>query len=159
MCRVNLLSNRKMTTISKNGHTFRPVVGTLVFCAQSVFLARKLSNIVVNVNVTYFNSVFVNFCAFSAMSPKKPSSDSTGINFNALIDAIKRCITDKQPIKTTAKTFGLPRSTLQRYLKKVGAKFDDLSSVEDGVLLGFVRDCSQRTPSNMVCLFYFTREA
>lgn len=122
-------------------------------------LARKLSNVVVYVTVINFNSVSMNFCIFLDMSTPKKSADSTGINFNGLVDAIKRCLKDKQSIKSTAKTYGLPRTSLIRYLKKVEANFDDISSVEDSVLLEFVRDAGQRTPSNMVCLFYFTQEA
>lgn len=96
-------------------------------------VAIKLSNIVVIVSVTYFNSVFMNFCVFLAMSPPKKSIESNEIIFNALIDAVKRCLSDEQSINSAAKSFRLPRSSLQRYVKSVKEKF------------------GQRTPSNMVC--------
>lgn len=85
------------------------------------------------------------------MSTSKKASVSTEINYTSLIHAIKQCIIGNLPIKSTAKKFNIPRSSLQRYLKKVREKFDDLSSVGDDVLLDFVRDCNKRTPSNMVC--------
>lgn len=76
------------------------------------------------------------------------------MDFNALLQAIKCCLADNKPVKGTAKAYDIPRSSLQRYVKKVAAQFDDISSVEDGVLLEFVRDCSQRRPSNMVSLLF-----
>ncbi|XP_022214882.2 uncharacterized protein LOC111069223 [Drosophila obscura] len=72
------------------------------------------------------------------------------MDFNALLQAIKCCLADKNPAKGTAKAYGIPRSSLMRYIKKVSGQFGEISSLEDSVLFEFVRNCSQRTPSNMV---------
>lgn len=62
----------------------------------------------------------MNFCVFLAMSPPKKSIESNEINFNALIDAVKRCLSDEQSINSAAKSFRLPRSSLQRYGQENG---------------------------------------
>ena len=53
------------------------------------------------------------------MSSKNKSRKSSDIDFNVLLDAIKRCLVDKQPTKSTAKIYAIPRTTLQRYVKKI----------------------------------------
>ncbi|XP_055306433.1 uncharacterized protein LOC129570751 isoform X2 [Sitodiplosis mosellana] len=84
------------------------------------------------------------------MSTAKKSTEPKAIDVNALVKAIKDCLIDKMQIKTTARSHDLPRSSLQRYLKKVEENYEDLSAVADDELTEFVRDCGQRTPSNMV---------
>ena len=74
---------------------------------------------------------------FVFFSPTK----STKIDVNALLQAIKECLTYKRPIKSTATSHGFPRSTLQRYLKKFENEFEEISSVEDDMLMDFAREC------------------
>lgn len=90
------------------------------------------------------------FLVMSSRKNSKKSSDSTGIDFNALTNAIKRCLVEKQSVKPTAAAFAIPRTSLIRYLKKVEEEFDDIEAVDDVALSEFVRRCSQRVPSNQV---------
>lgn len=90
------------------------------------------------------------FLVMSSKKNSKKSSDLTGIDFNALTNAIKRCLVEKQSVKPTAAAFAIPRTSLIRYLKKVEEEFDDIEAVDDVALLEFVRRCSQRVPSNQV---------
>jgi len=82
------------------------------------------------------------------MSTSKKSTADT--HFNDLIEAIKRCVVDKQPVKSTAKALFIPRSTLQRFVKKVKKEFADVDAIDDDRLLHFVRGCSKRAPTNQV---------
>lgn len=94
------------------------------------------------------------------MSPKKNAAANEKINFVALVAALKACIIDKKPIRTTGRTYAIAKSSLKRYVDKVKANFDDLSVIHDDELLEFVQSVHTKTPSNMVCFFllnYFIR--
>ena len=84
------------------------------------------------------------------MSSKDKSRKSSDIDFNVLLDAIKRCLVDKKPTKSTAKMYAIPRTTLQRYVKKITEYFEDIEAADDGALFEFLRECSKRMPSNQV---------
>lgn len=85
------------------------------------------------------------------MSTPKKSSESQGIDFNALVKAIKECLLEESGVRPTARAHGITKSTLSLYIKKVKDSFDDISSVQDDVLLEFVREKNQKIPTNMVC--------
>ncbi|XP_055311396.1 uncharacterized protein LOC129574063 [Sitodiplosis mosellana] len=92
------------------------------------------------------------------MSTAKKSTEPKAIDVNALVKAIKDCLIDKKQIKTTARSHDLPRSSLQRYLKKVEENYEDLSAVADDELTEFVRDCGQRfhhCPRKGTCRLHF----
>lgn len=89
-----------------------------------------------------------------AMSSKKKPVATAEMNFNALLQAIKSCLVDKQAIREAARGHGIDKSTLQRHLKKVGDSFEDINKAKDDELLEFLRTSSTRTPSNMVRLLF-----
>jgi len=86
----------------------------------------------------------------SDMSTPGQLSKANKTDFIALAKAVRDCLTEKKPIKSTAHAHGIPRSTLQRYMKKVKARFDALSSVGDGVLVEFLSKCNQKIPPQRV---------
>ena len=77
------------------------------------------------------------------MSSKDKSKKSSGMDFNVLLVAIKRCSVDKLPIKSTAAMYAISRTTLQRYVKKVEEHFEDIETTEDDALLDFLRACNK----------------
>ena len=83
-------------------------------------------------------------------------SEKTTEPQNVLLEAIKICLLENEGIRLTAREHGIDKNSLQRYVKKVKANFEDISSVNDNELLEFIRISGTRTPSNMVCLFYST---
>ncbi|XP_018395735.1 PREDICTED: uncharacterized protein LOC108774189 [Cyphomyrmex costatus] len=81
-------------------------------------------------------------------TPNK-STESQEVNFNALLQAIKCCIVEQKSIRLTAHEHDLDKSTLQRYVNKVKANYEDILTVEKNELMEFIQTCSRRTPSNM----------
>ena len=81
-------------------------------------------------------------------TPKKTTEPQ-----DALLEAIKSCLSENKGIRSAAREHGIDKSSLQRYVKKVRANFENISSVNDNELLKFIRIISTRTPSNMVCRF------
>lgn len=105
-------------------------------------------------------------CLFfvSAMStPEKPekskqkAAKSQEINYDSLLQSVKACLIEKKGIRLAAREYGIIRSTLQRYTKKVTAHFDDVTNVKDDEMLEFLRESHLKVPSNMVCLFLLLR--
>ena len=50
---------------------------------------------------------------------------------NTLLKAIKICLLENKGIRSAAREHGIDMSSLQRYVKKVKANFEDISSVND----------------------------
>ncbi|XP_055306432.1 uncharacterized protein LOC129570751 isoform X1 [Sitodiplosis mosellana] len=137
----------KMVAIPGCGHPFVSGCGHSLFSLEThVF---ELESAIYR-GFCYLFGFLIHFYGFLAMSTAKKSTEPKAIDVNALVKAIKDCLIDKMQIKTTARSHDLPRSSLQRYLKKVEENYEDLSAVADDELTEFVRDCGQRTPSNMV---------
>lgn len=61
------------------------------------------------------------------------------MNFNTLLQAVKNCLCENKSIRSVAREHGTAKSSLQRLVKKVKDNFDDISSVNDDVLLEFFR--------------------
>lgn len=61
------------------------------------------------------------------------SVKQNNIDITTLLEAEEACIVEKSGIRSTAKTFGLDKSTLQRYVTRTKAKFSDISKVCDEV--------------------------
>lgn len=70
-----------------------------------------------------------------------------------LVRAIKKCLFEKRGTRTTAKMYSIPRTTLQRFLKKTTEKFGCIDHIADKKLLEFVQGCMRRVPSNQVLFF------
>lgn len=77
------------------------------------------------------------------------------LNFDALLRAMKCCLTENKGIRATAREYGVQKSTLQRHVQKVKANFGDISSVSDDTLLEFIHTSNMKIPPNMVWLFFF----
>jgi len=75
---------------------------------------------------------------------------SEGIDFTAMLDAIKGCLLEKSGLRASARANGVKKSTLGRYLKKVQENFEDISSVNDELLLDFLRKTNKKIPPSMV---------
>lgn len=90
--------------------------------------------------------VLISSFVILAMSTPKKTNKSKEIDFNVLLRAIKHCLVEKHGVRPTAREHGIQKSTLQRYLRKVEANFDDVTTVPDGALIEFVRTCHTRTP-------------
>lgn len=90
-------------------------------------------------------------------TPKKANSTpkKDEVNFDALMKAIKQCLIDNNGVRSTARECNISHSTLLRYITKVTEAFDDVSTVEDSVLLNFIREKGMKLPSNMVIFFNF----
>ena len=52
-------------------------------------------------------------------------------NFDALLRALKCCLTENKGIRAAAREHGVQKSTLKRHVQEVKANFDDISSVSD----------------------------
>lgn len=74
------------------------------------------------------------------------------MDFTKLVEAIKLC--SQRSIKSTARLYSIPRTTLGRYVKNVENEFGDIETVHDSRLIDFVRGCNQRVPTNQVMFFY-----
>lgn len=83
--------------------------------------------------------------------PKKNEQPKSGMN--VLIAAVKACVLDNKPVRTIAKDFGLPRTTLQRHVKSVQTAFPDISTVSQDDLVEYVKTNTMRLPENMVFKF------
>jgi len=88
------------------------------------------------------------------MSTPKKSAKSKIIDFNAVFQAVKCYIEEQKSIRSAAREYGLDKSTLQRYVRKAKAEYEDILSVEKDELMEFIRMCNKKTPSNMVCFFF-----
>ena len=96
----------------------------------------------------------MHFYAILAILPRQKKDEPKETDFSVIVQAIKLCLVEKTPVREAVRAYIFPRTNLQRYLKKVGEKFDDVSAVQNGELMEYLRKCSQRTPSNMVCFFF-----
>lgn len=85
----------------------------------------------------------------TAPTPKKAEKPEE-IDFDALLAAVKDVLIEKNGIRATARAYNLPKSTLEWHTKKVKESFDDVASVSDSVLMGFIRRKRMHLPSNMV---------
>lgn len=93
------------------------------------------------------------------MSTPGKAEKQPDIDFNALLQAIKECLLENKPVRTTARAHNLPKSTLDRHMKKVKEAYDDISMVSDDILMDFVRGNRMHLPSNMVNVFSFITPA
>lgn len=92
-------------------------------------------------------------CVFSHVTSKKEDRN-TG-NYFRCGSSSHRILLEKKSIRPTAKEHGFDKSTLQRYLEKVKSNYDEISSAGRDALLEFIRTCSTKTQTNMICLFCF----
>ncbi|KAL1516835.1 hypothetical protein ABEB36_000682 [Hypothenemus hampei] len=68
-------------------------------------------------------------------------------NFNALVAAIKDVKLANKSIRSTAKSYNIPKSSLARYIQKASVEIEDISAVDDDELLKLVkRVASYATP-------------
>lgn len=67
------------------------------------------------------------------------SKKSDEIDPNVLLEAVKSILIGKKGIRTAAREYNIPKSTLDRYKLKIAAEFEDLSSISDEILLKFIR--------------------
>ena len=72
------------------------------------------------------------------------------IDWNALTEAIKKCLVEEQSLRSIAGQFSIPKTTLNRYVVKVKHEFADIEAAGDDRLLSFVRECGVRVPGNQV---------
>lgn len=80
----------------------------------------------------------------------KMSVEKNNDDFDALIKAIKQCLIENKAIRSTARQFNIAHSTLSRHVKKVTTEFVDISTIDDDVLMDFVREKQLKIPANMV---------
>jgi len=105
----------------------------------------------------HFIVILTRYLIILDMSTPKKSAESKIIDFNAVFQAVKCYVEEQKSIRSTAREYGLDKSTLQRYVRKAKAEYEDILSVEKDELMEFIRMCNKKTPSNMVCFFLFIR--
>lgn len=87
------------------------------------------------------------------MSSKKTSvkkKDSTEIDLNVLLRAVKEVKIGKRAIRATAAAYKIPRTNLDRYVKKFDEEVPDFSAIPDHNLIGMLRRYTSRKPPLMV---------
>lgn len=67
------------------------------------------------------------------MSSKKETAKPKEVDFNALLQAVKSCLIDITGIRTSTRTYGVDKSTLQQHKLKITAKFGNISEVSEVV--------------------------
>lgn len=130
---------------------------TLSFSMLTVFLVYLLSHFgflsqikeFIDPNSSFDSGLFV----FSHVNTKK-TIRTKKTDSNVVLRAIKECLLENISIRSAAVAHGIDKSTLQRYITKIKANFDDISTLADSVLLEFIGIKSMRLPQNMVCLFF-----
>lgn len=84
------------------------------------------------------------------MAGNKKAKNDENINFDALLQAIKACLLNNTFVRTAARSFNVPRSTLTRHVEKVKKMYPDISNVSDNDLMDLLKFNRMHLPSNMV---------
>lgn len=77
-------------------------------------------------------------------------NEQNELESDALVKAIKHCLSGKIGVRPTAREYNLHHATLQRHVNNVMVAFEDVSTVADSVLMDFVRKKRMKLPTNMV---------
>lgn len=89
------------------------------------------------------------------MSPKRTEN----IPLGDLLGAVKRVLVDKTgSLRQTAKDFGIPRSSLQRYIGNVKAQLRDVTTATDDDIKAVLESCIAYGPTGVgfdIFLFFF----
>lgn len=83
------------------------------------------------------------------MSDKKKARSDEDIDYNALLKAIKVCLLENRGLRPTARSYNIPKSTLDRHVKKL-KNSHDVSNMTDDELMNVIKVNRMHLPTNMV---------